>query len=343
MNYDILTIGDSAIDLYMQIDPHAVLTETTPATPAATNAIAQNGTSAPIAPTLTAPLPPRICFFHGTKIPVDKMDTAVAGNAVNVAMSCENLGLHTAVYTELGDDFNANRIIKELTEKNIDTSFCILNQNSPTNIHTVIIYGGERTIFSYHEKRNYKIQDWGTPKWLYYSSLGKGFEEFQKELVRYLKQNTQVGVAFNPGTIQLKTGLESFRNFLEVTDVLFLNKEEAAQLVGNYALEKTHIKLQQLGPKLTVITDGKNGASAHDGNGLTQLGIFDDGTPVVDKTGAGDAYASAFVSALFYKKSLREAMKWGAINSAGVVKEVGATKGLKTKKQILEVSKEFAL
>lgn len=56
---------------------------------------------------------------------------------------------------------------------------------------------------------------------------------------------------------------------------------------------------------------------------------------LLKKTGAGDAYATAFIAALFYDKSIVEAMAWGAINSASVIEQIGPQAGLLRKEQVL--------
>ena len=314
---DLLTIGDADIDLYMKIADNNELSGTD-----------MNGE-------------PRICFYHGTKIPVEHFETAIAGNSLNVGVSCTQLGLKTALYTELGDDSDGQRIISELQERGVDTRYCVKNSGKPTNVHSVIVYGGERTIFSYHERRNYKVMDWETPKWIYYSSMGYGFEEFQCQLMSYFKspKGKDVGVAFNPGTIQLKEGLESFKEFLGYTDVLFLNMEEAQNMLGKYDIKRLHDELHKLGVKLSVITEGKDGASASDGCMLVHVPIYSDERPILDKTGAGDAFAAGFLAAVFYGKNIKEALQWGAINSGSCVKAIGATKGILTKTAIEETVK----
>ncbi len=292
---DLLTIGDSAIDIYLKIEAGAALAE-------------------------DGPMGPEICFYHGSKIPVDSLSTAVAGNACNVAFGASRLALKTAVYTELGDDDNAERIINELNKAGIDTTFCIKNKNSITNIHSVIVYGAERTIFSYHGKESYKVQEWPKPKWLFYSSLPKGFEKFQKELVAYLTKNSDIGVAFNPGTLQMQAGLESMRDILKVTDILFVNKEEAQKLLSTREndLNRLHEALNHLGPKMSVITMGKDGSSVFDGKEVLQKPAISN-LNIINKTGAGDAYTAAFIAAIVLKKSLSTALTWGTINSANLI------------------------
>lgn len=312
---DLLAIGDCSIDLYMKVDTHDVTTD---------------GSASE----------PKICFYHGSKVQVDAFRSSIAGNACHVSVGCKLLGLSVATYTELGDDSNADLFITDFKKYGIDTSYCIKNPNSPTNVHAVIVYGEDRTIFTYHERRKYKLYDWPKPKWIFYSSLAKGFEHFQGELVDYLKKNPDIAVAFNPGTLQIKSGLSVLKDILEVTDVLFVNKEESELLLGQEfeSYEKTQRALAKLGPKLSVITDGKNGSTAFDGKEFTHVGILGDGSGVVDKTGAGDAYTSGVIAGLFHGKSLRTAMTWGMINSASVVKVIGGVHGLKALKEIEELA-----
>lgn len=312
---DLLTIGDIAIDLYMKISDKDGLPEE-----------GRGGA-------------PKICFFHGSKIPVEHFETAVAGNSFNVAVGGQKLGLKAAIYTEIGDDENGEKVEKELERLGIETNLCVKTRGDNTNVNSVIIYGDDRTIFSYHAKRTYQVRKWKKPKWIYYTSMGDGFEEFQKGLNMYVQKNKGVGIAFNPGTIQMKRGLLSFKDFLGIVDILFLNREEAVALVGAGEPEELHKKLRGLGPKMTVITDSKNGATCDDGNGIKHQPSYSDERPVADKTGAGDAFASGFLSAIFYGKPAEVALKWGVVNAGSIIKEIGTTKGLRTKNEIEDIIK----
>lgn len=302
---DLLVIGDCSVDLYMLIDSPNTITD--PETGKA-----------------------NMCFIHGSKIPVKSFRETLAGNSCHVGIGTQLLGLQTSIYTELGDDEQAQKFIDKFASEGINTEFCRKNENENTNIHSIIACDNERTIFSYHEHRTYSLpfDDMEKPKWIYYTSLAEGFEHFQKQLVDYLHTNPDIGVAFNPGTYQLKTGAENMKNLLDVTDVLFVNKQEAEKLSGSApdscSMEELHKKLAELGPKITVITDGGNGSSAYDGTDYIHMGPPEIEGKIVDKTGAGDSYAAAFLSALHYKKPIREAMEWGNKNAKNIVKQIGA-------------------
>ncbi len=93
---------------------------------------------------------------------------------------------------------------------------------------------------------------------------------------------------------------------------------------------------------MTVITDGLNGATAKDSNGeFVQKGIYDNGQPVLDRTGAGDAFSSGFMSAILLKKSLKEAVAWGIVNAGSRVRVIGASNGLLDREEMEKRVAEF--
>jgi ribokinase len=63
---------------------------------------------------------------------------------------------------------------------------------------------------------------------------------------------------------------------------------------------------------------------------------YPDPKPPFERTGAGDAFASTFTVALALGKTLEEALMWGPVNSASVVQDIGAQRGLLSRAQIEE-------
>jgi sugar/nucleoside kinase (ribokinase family) len=147
-------------------------------------------------------------------------------------------------------------------------------------------------------------------------------------------------MAFNPGTYQLKLGLEKLRSVFAATTVLFLNKEEAERVLEKKAeIPQLLRDLYKEGPKIVVVTDGQKGSYCFDGKHSYSLGILD--FPVVERTGAGDSYATAFVAALAHGEDVATAMRWGSANAGSVVQYVGAQAGLLTKAKILSLLKKY--
>jgi ribokinase len=87
-------------------------------------------------------------------------------------------------------------------------------------------------------------------------------------------------------------------------------------------------RLHELGPKIVCITDGPDGAYASDGQNRYQMPLYPDPAPPLERTGAGDAFASTFVAALAKGNTLEGALQWAPINSMSVVQHPGAQAGL---------------
>jgi fructokinase len=156
------------------------------------------------------------------------------------------------------------------------------------------------------------------------------------KLIEYLKSNRDIMVSFNPGSTQMKLSPQKLNKFLEFCDILFVNKEEAFYITSKNTTKEQHEELEKRGVKMSVITNGKNGSSCFSNGELIQLGVLNEKLEIRDKTGAGDSHSAGFLAAIFYNKSMKEALIWGTINSAYCLTEVGAVNGILSKKEIEE-------
>jgi sugar/nucleoside kinase (ribokinase family) len=205
----------------------------------------------------------------------------------------------------------------------------------------VLWHGDDRTILIKHEQFTPVIPDIGNPKWLYLSSLGKHTLPFHYELIEYVKTHPEIKLAFQPGTFQLEFGqelLELYKN----TEVICMNKEEAEGLLVS---EGSPIKdlldgLEKLGPKVTIITDGPQGAYMKFNNTYFNMPVYPDIAPPLERTGAGDAFFSTFVAYLAKGYDATYAMKRAPINSMNVVQHVGAQEGLLTEEALEDFLKK---
>lgn len=272
-----------------------------------------------------------LCIKFGEKITVEKAEILVGGNAANVSVGLSRFGLKVSLLSEIGKDEFAQKIVDALFSEKVDVSNIKLTEGQQSSFSTIINFKGERTIFSEHVKRSHDFNfDQISTKWVYLTSLGEEWTDAYNKTVDFVKK-TKCRLAFNPGTLQIATGKKNIENALLITDVLFVNKEEAMK-ISNENDENKNMKmllenLQKLGPKTVVITDGENGSFAINEKGeIFKKEII--GTEVVEKTGAGDAYSSGFLSALINNKSINDAMNLGAKNSASVIGKVGAQAGL---------------
>ena len=277
----------------------------------------------------------KICIEYGDKIPLAGPPVSmVAGNAANNAVGSSRLGLKTGIYVNVGEDEGGERTIKKFKDEKVDTKYVVVNKGMENNYHTVLNFQGERTILIYHQPWEYNLPDLDKASWVYFTSVSPSFVQSNiiGQLVQYI-QRTGAKLLYNPGTYQIKEGVKRNPQLLSLTEVFIINKEEAKKILGYD--EKEEVKIKQLlkrvcdlGPKISIITDGDKGSFGFDGEKFYQLGIFP--AHLVEMTGAGDAYATGVLAGLFYGKDLSEAMRWGAANGASVVEQVGPQAGLLT-------------
>ncbi len=276
----------------------------------------------------------------GTKIPFDHREVIEGvGNAANGAVAFARLGLKTGFVTNVGGDQYGRDIIHSLVKNGVDHRFVRINPGKKSNYHFVLWYKEERTILIKHEEYDYHwphLRPSEVPRWVYFSSISEHAIPYHDQVVHWLNENPEVKLAFQPGTFQMAAGTERLAKLYEHTEILILNREEAVTVGhGNHADVHDLIKrLHALGPKIVVVTDGPHGAYASDGVNSYKMPLYPDPAPPVDRTGAGDAFASTFVAALMKGMSIEDALLWGPINSMSVVQKVGAQAGLLTEREL---------
>lgn len=269
----------------------------------------------------------RISFDFGEKIPVEDYLLAFGGSALNTAVGFSRLGLKTSISGICGEDDDSRKLIDFLKNEEVETSHLI--KEGVCNRSSIIIFKNERTIFSYHAKREYAKLTLPKTDWIYLASATEGSEILVEKIALLIKFGAKLVI--NPGSWELRN-FDKFKRIAKESILIILNKSEADMIVGEGKPKEQLEKIHALGAKIAVITDGKNGAYASAAGRAIHLGIF--ASEPVDTTGAGDSFSCGFVAGMIYSQSLDEAMKWGMANSASVVEKVGANDGLMSKSAI---------
>jgi len=282
---------------------------------------------------------PMLCLPYADKMPIEEFSQKIAGNALNNAVGSSRLGMRSAFYSILGNDDSGKKILAGIKKEGVSTKYVQIDKTKPTNFTAVLNYEGERTQLIYRVDRKYSLPKLETSKWVYYTAVGKNHVNMESEIVEYIKKTgTQLG--FNPGAYQLKRGAESLKEVLLNTHVLFVNKEESYKLVGRGEVNVLLRQLHKIGPKIVVVTDGSKGAYSFDGKDMYHMPVFP--IKIVEMTGAGDSFATAFIGALHYDKDIKEALRWGTANSTSVVLQVGPQDGLLNRAGIEKILKKHA-
>jgi len=270
-----------------------------------------------------------MCEVYGGKIGIKKMTITTGGGATNNAVGFERLGLQTAAVCCVGDDDWGLFVRKKLFSEGVSPLYVQISKKVQTSYSTILVtQDGGRTILVYRGASNYlswhKVA-WGklSARWFHVSSLGGDLALLTK--VIRTAENKGIKVSLNPGRHEIKSA--RLLSFLPHLEVLLLNQKEAEQLLKVEGREAVAGKIDKLGPKIVVVTQGRKGAYLWSAKtGIVRQGIFSVKTR--EETGAGDAFGTGFTAGLLQGRTPQEALKMGAANSASIVTKVGPKQGL---------------
>lgn len=293
--FDVITVGSATVDVFAETDKKF---------------IRGNAYSFPI----------------GTKLLVKSLNFDTGGGGTNTAVSLARLGNKVAFIGKIGKGMNSERIISQLKKEGVNTTL-ICRENARTGFsvildakgtdRTILVFKGSNNDLSINEIKKSKLKT----KWFYFSSMMDKAFRTQEQLAEFASKHN-IKIAYNPSSYLTKKGKDYLKKILSRTYLLILNKEEAAMLVSGEKIELMMKALLKLGPKIAVVTDGKNGAYSYDGKILCRAIPHD--VEIVETTGAGDAFASSFLSGIIKKNDIEFALQLGQTNAESVITHVGA-------------------
>lgn len=269
-------------------------------------------------------------FVVGSKYELEGVTFSTGGGATNAAVTFTRQGLNAAFMGKIADDPAGASVMKDLQQDSVLPGLVVTSTEHSTGYSTLLVApDGARTIFVYRgASTEFNFDDFNfeatyRADWYYISSLA-GNIDFLSRAVDFAK-SSGIKVAINPGSQELKHP-QKLKQILKNCDILSVNKEELQLLVEGDTDEDLVRHASDMTP-VVVMTDGPNGVTATDRNVILSAGMYED-VPVLDRTGAGDAFCSGLVSQLALGKSLKEAIVFGSANSTSVVGKVGAKDGI---------------
>lgn len=277
----------------------------------------------------------KLMYTHlplGLKMEVDDVHFCTGGNATNVAVTLARQGIDSGYMWGLGDDPASQSILKDLDEEGVDTQHVVQSEDYQSGYSVIMIAtNGERTILNHRGnafgrtgRHNFDLPAIEGYDWVYPTSLGNGGLPLLREIID-TAEKYGVKVMLNPAGPELAEP-DKLKTLLENVEVLCCNKEEMQSLVPGETCEELALHALHYVP-VAIVSDGPNGVVATDGKTIIRAGMYED-VPVVDRTGAGDAFASGFLSQWCQGKSLKESIIFASANSTSVVTYIGAKAGI---------------
>jgi ribokinase len=314
---DVVTIGSSTVDFFIETDFPLIPWETT------------------LGKALAVPF--------GEKFSSNNSLITTGGNAVNAAITFARQGLRVGTCIKLGLDVPGEVLEERLRLEGIKNKFVVWDSSAPTSRSVILLKDGERSIITYQgsgaellpKEINFKKM---RAKWWYVSLSGASYKLFPA----IAKKSWELGVrlAVNPTKHQLLDGKKQLLDNMKYVDFLIINESEASLLTGAEASNEADIlrRLDKIVPGLYAVTYGSKGSIVSDGERIFRAGVFKE-KKTTDRTGAGDAYGSGFVAGLIRSKErcgrfgydpekIKYAIRLATANASSVVEKLGGSEGV---------------
>lgn len=265
----------------------------------------------------------------GAKADVNTINFETGGGATNAAVTFARQGLRVEFMGTIAHDPAGRAVLDELDREGVDTRHVSYSTKYHTGYSVLLLAPtGERTILTYRgASTHYDIKDFDLSDtdadWLYVSSMAGSMDVLDKIFEQ--AKSLGIKIMFNPGKGELAQ-TSKLKALLDDVEVLSVNREEMKTLVNGDDLEELVRHGHHYVP-VVIVSDGPNGVMASDGKTIVRAGMYED-VPVKDRTGAGDAFGSGFLSQWATGKSLKEAIVFASANSTSVVTKIGAKAGI---------------
>lgn len=267
------------------------------------------------------------------------------GTGANISVALSRLGVRSVLVTKLGADPDAAFLVDKLKREKVSTQHISYSERYKTGVVEISIDSlGERD-FTYMEKpsadsqlTNSDIPAFERGDWLCVSAFMLSQRLSREATFFAMKQAKVAGVPvcvdanmridrWDDKSLLVPATLEALR----AADIAKMSESELLLLTNTDSIRKGIEKVRQWPAKIKIITRAEKGAVLV--NEKAEFHIDGYNVPVLDMTGAGDAFIAAFVSKLLLLErwtdaQLIEAIEFSNACGALVVGKIGAMSAL---------------
>jgi sugar/nucleoside kinase (ribokinase family) len=250
------------------------------------------------------------------------------GSAANFAAWTARLGVPVRFAARLGEDMLGHALVDDLRREGV-APHVVFDRERPTAVLVLFSQGSQRHMMVPRGANHY-LDEGDIPEaavrtagWLHVTGYSFFWEATSRAAGRALAIAREAGIpiSFDPSSAGFirRQGL----TVPEGTRVLLPNREEALALTGEATPEAAALALGRTVP-LVAVKLGPEGALICREGRLTPVPVEPPTEPVIDATGAGDAWGAAFVTLLRRGWEPEAAAAVANQLAAGLVTRMGA-------------------
>lgn len=257
------------------------------------------------------------------KITGEKVSQAAGGMSANVAVALARLGTSARLVAAIGDDVFATQVRASLEVNGVDIAFLCPRHNTSTFMCVVMVGAdSEKVLVRLPSAAYLPAADELTLamfEGISHVHLTLGDPSLTKRAIKMAREvSATVSLDLEAADLPLDPNVTA--GILQDLDVLFLNKKTRDAL-NNYLASATIEGL-----KMVVTTLGREGSRCESNGQVFEQPSYP--VKALDTTGAGDAFAGAFLHTYLQDGSLPEALRFASVAASLSIRAYGAQGGL---------------
>lgn len=290
-------------------------------------------------------------IFDSESYPLEQISMTIGGDAINESTIISRLGSKVGLLSLVGNDAVGDYIVRHCDAEGIDHTGVRRVDGIDTSINVALVTAdGERTFVTNRNGSLWKLCgddiDLSLVPRGRILSMASFFNSPRLDndaIVKIFKTAKKAGMLIVADMIKPRLG-ETFDDIAEAlsyVDYFFPNNDEASAMTGEKTVEGVADKILSYGVKHVVIKIGKQGAFIK-GVGCDAMVVpAMQGVTAVDTTGAGDNFASGFITGLLEGKGPRECCEYGNVAASIAIQSIGATTGITSRELFNERLAEY--
>lgn len=282
------------------------------------------------------------------------------GSTANIATGIARIGVGSRFVGKVGDDHNGRALRDAFEKDGVDVRWLMVDRAGRT-AQTVIAVdpSGSRVIYSLGGTALLETADEFIGDILHGAAalyVGEAFPHVARKAMQDARR-AGAAVLYGPGGAASWIGMENLVELMRFADFVLMSRSELRGMTGCDEPEAGARTLLEQGVPAVVATLGERGAACYSprcgwsgeaetvacstrdvalgsdlGGGDIWAPAFD--VEAVDTTGAGDAFASAFISSLVEARPIAECLTRGNACAAMAIGRVGAREALPARDEL---------
>ncbi|WP_162909997.1 carbohydrate kinase family protein [Aggregatilinea lenta] len=247
--------------------------------------------------------------------------TTVGGVARNIAENLARLEVPTVLLSAVGDDHSGEILLKRTQDTGVDTSYVLRLPDKPTGSYLALVDSDGQLIVSLSDydivsaiSSSYLLQQRELFEQASMIAIDANLSVKAMATVFRLAKRYDVPVCVDPTSPTLAAKLLAHLpqiNMIapDIYEAATLLRADITPLPDRDAAVGLAQRIINTGVNIAIVTLAEYGLAYADGSGAGHIPALR--TPVVDKTGAGDALTAAVIFGLLNEMPLDEAMRLG--------------------------------